>query len=296
MALANQEAQRFNHEYIGTEHLLLGLVKEGAGVGANVLKSFDLDLRKVRLEVERLIKAGPEVVTMGRVPQTPRVKKVIEYAIEEALGLKHNHVGTEHLLLGLIREHDGVAGVVLIRLGVDLTLAREAILRRMGSTAHAEGSPAIRRRNDCDLCRRMDQIERWPHNAIAVMSETAAVLADNQGCRGWCVLILQEHVEHLAELSKARQTRIFLEVASVTAAIREVFPTSGKDGGPPRINYECLGNLVPHVHWHVIPRHADDPEPTRPVWGWPEGRLKGSMTEVERQELIEKLRAALSGM
>jgi len=109
MALANQEAQRFNHEYIGTEHILLGLVKEGSGVGANVLKNLDVDLRKVRLEVEKLVKSGPDMVTMGKLPQTPRAKKVIEYAIEEARNLNHNYVGTEHLLLGLLREHDGVA-------------------------------------------------------------------------------------------------------------------------------------------------------------------------------------------
>ena len=88
MALANQEAQRFNHEYIGTEHILLGLVKEGSGVGANVLKHLEIDLRKVRLEVEKLVKSGPDMVTMGKLPQTPRAKKVIEYAIEEARSLK----------------------------------------------------------------------------------------------------------------------------------------------------------------------------------------------------------------
>jgi ATP-dependent Clp protease ATP-binding subunit ClpC len=117
MALANQEAQRFNHEYIGTEHILLGLVKEGSGVGANVLKNLDVDLRKVRLEVEKLVKRGPDMVTMGKLPQTPRAKKVIEYAIEEARSLNHNYVGTEHLLLGLLREQDGVAAQVLMNLG-----------------------------------------------------------------------------------------------------------------------------------------------------------------------------------
>src|SRR5436189_5015715 len=84
MALANEEAQRFNHEYIGTEHILLGLVKEGAGVGANVLKNLNVDLRKVRLEVEKIVLAGPEVRHKGKLPETPRAKKVIEYAIEEA--------------------------------------------------------------------------------------------------------------------------------------------------------------------------------------------------------------------
>ncbi len=139
MALANQEAQRFNHEYIGTEHILLGLVKEGSGVGANVLKNLDVDLRKVRLEVEKLVKAGPEVVMMGKLPQTPRAKKVIECAIEEARSLNHNYVGTEHLLLGLLREHDGVAAQVLMNLGLKLDEVREEVLNLLGAGGESDG-------------------------------------------------------------------------------------------------------------------------------------------------------------
>ncbi len=142
MALANQEAQRFNHEYIGTEHILLGLVKEGSGVGANVLKNLDVDLRKVRLEVEKLVKAGPEMVTMGKLPQTPRAKKVIEYAIEEARNLNHNYVGTEHLLLGLLREHDGVAAQVLMNLGLKLEEVREEVLNLLGANSGEGGESA----------------------------------------------------------------------------------------------------------------------------------------------------------
>jgi len=138
MALANQEAQRFNHEYIGTEHILLGLVKEGSGVGANVLKNLEVDLRKVRLEVEKLVKSGPNMVTMGKLPQTPRAKKVIEYAIEEARNLNHNYVGTEHLLLGLLREQDGVAAQVLMNLGLKLDEVREEVLNLLGASAEAE--------------------------------------------------------------------------------------------------------------------------------------------------------------
>jgi ATP-dependent Clp protease ATP-binding subunit ClpC len=133
MALANQEAQRFNHEYIGTEHILLGLVKEGSGVGANVLKNLDVDLRKVRLEVEKLVKSGPDMVTMGKLPQTPRAKKVIEYAIEEARNLNHNYVGTEHLLLGLLREHEGVAAQVLMNLSLKLDEVRDEVLNLLGA-------------------------------------------------------------------------------------------------------------------------------------------------------------------
>lgn len=142
MALANQEAQRFNHEYIGTEHILLGLVKEGSGVGANVLKNLEIDLRKVRLEVEKLVKPGPEMVTMGKLPQTPRAKKVIEYAIEEARNLNHNYVGTEHLLLGLLREHDGVAAQVLMNLGLKLDQVREEVLNLLGAGTETDDGGA----------------------------------------------------------------------------------------------------------------------------------------------------------
>src|ERR671925_1261502 len=134
MQLANQEAQRFNHEYIGTEHILLGLVKEGSGVAANVLKNLDIDLRKIRLEVEKIVQTGPgaEMVTMGKLPQTPRAKKVIEYSIEEARNLNHNYVGTEHLLLGLLREQEGVAAQVLLNLGLKLEDVREEVLNLLG--------------------------------------------------------------------------------------------------------------------------------------------------------------------
>src|SRR5882724_9702671 len=134
MQLANQEAQRFNHEYIGTEHILLGLVKEGSGVAANVLKNLDIDLRKIRLEVEKIVQGGQgsEMVTMGKLPQTPRAKKVIEYSIEEARNLNHNYVGTEHLLLGLLREQEGVAAQVLMNLGLKLEDVREEVLNLLG--------------------------------------------------------------------------------------------------------------------------------------------------------------------
>ncbi len=139
MQLANQEAQRFNHEYIGTEHILLGLVKEGSGVAANVLKNLDVDLRKIRLEVEKLVQSGPEMVTMGKLPQTPRAKKVIEYSMEEARQLNHNYVGTEHILLGLLREQEGVAAQVLMNLGLKLEEVRDEVLNLLGHGLEGEG-------------------------------------------------------------------------------------------------------------------------------------------------------------
>ena len=127
MMLANLEAQRFNHEYIGTEHILLGVVNEGSGVGGAVLKRLGVDLLRVRFEVERIVAAGPDMITMGRLPHTPRAKKVIEYAIEEARNLNHNCVGTEHLLLGLLLEVEGVAAHVLLIMGVRVDSVRAAI-------------------------------------------------------------------------------------------------------------------------------------------------------------------------
>ncbi|HUV66021.1 MAG TPA: ATP-dependent Clp protease ATP-binding subunit [Sedimentisphaerales bacterium] len=140
MALANQEAQRFNHEYIGTEHILLGLVKEGSGVGATVLKNLDVDIKKLRLEVEKHVKSGPDMVTMGKLPQTPRAKKVIEYAIEEARSLNHNYVGTEHILLGILRESEGIAAQVLMSCSLKLEDVRQEVLNLLG--AGVEEGPA----------------------------------------------------------------------------------------------------------------------------------------------------------
>jgi len=140
MALANQEAQRFNHEYIGTEHILLGLVKEGSGVGANVLKNLDVDIKKLRLEIEKLVKSGPDMVTMGKLPQTPRAKKVIEYAIEEARSLNHNYVGTEHILLGLLRETEGIAAQVMMNLGLKLEDVRQEVLNLLGAGVEENAS------------------------------------------------------------------------------------------------------------------------------------------------------------
>src|SRR5579862_8887612 len=122
MQLANQEAQRFNHEYIGTEHILLGLVKEGSGVAANVLKNLDIGLQKIREEVDKIVQhvPGGKQVVMGRLPRTPRALKVIACSVEEAHNLDHDYVGTEHLLLGLLREQEGVAAQVFINLGLKL--------------------------------------------------------------------------------------------------------------------------------------------------------------------------------
>ncbi len=134
MSFARQEAQKFNHEYIGTEHILLGLVQEGSGVAANVLKNMNVDLEKIRHEVEKIVKTGPSMVTMGQLPFTPRAKKVLELSMEEASQLSHNYIGTEHLLLGLIKENEGIAAQVLLNLGVKLDDVREEVLEFLGAS------------------------------------------------------------------------------------------------------------------------------------------------------------------
>lgn len=138
MSFARQEAMKFNHEYIGTEHVLLGLVQEGSGVAANVLKNMSIDLEKIRHEVEKIVKTGPSMVTMGQLPFTPRAKKVLELSLEEASQLSHNYIGTEHLLLGLIRENEGIAAQVLMNLGIKLDEVREEVLEFLGASERGE--------------------------------------------------------------------------------------------------------------------------------------------------------------
>jgi ATP-dependent Clp protease ATP-binding subunit ClpC len=131
--LAKEEAKRFNHDYIGTEHILLGLIKEGEGVAAAVLQNLGLSLEAIRLEVEKIVQPGPPTVVSGDIPFTPKAKKVIELATDEARNLGHNYIGTEHLLLGLIREGEGVASQVLANLGLDLNKVRQEVMSLLGS-------------------------------------------------------------------------------------------------------------------------------------------------------------------
>ena len=127
MQLANRESQRFNHEYIGTEHILLGLIGEGSGVATSVLKNFGIPLHSIRMEVEKYVQSGPDVVTIGKLPQTPRAKMVIGLAMEEARNLRHDCVGTEHILLGLLGDEEGFAAQLLMNLGLRLEKVRAEV-------------------------------------------------------------------------------------------------------------------------------------------------------------------------
>ncbi|OGW86160.1 MAG: hypothetical protein A3A81_05250 [Omnitrophica bacterium RIFCSPLOWO2_01_FULL_45_10b] len=137
--LAKEEAKRFNHDYIGTEHILLGLIKEGESVAAAVLQNLGLSLDTIRLEVEKLVQFGPSTIVSGDIPFTPKAKKVIELAMDEARRLGHNYIGTEHLLLGLIKEGEGVASHVLMNVGLDLNKVRSEVIKLLGSSAPPQG-------------------------------------------------------------------------------------------------------------------------------------------------------------
>ena len=129
MAIANKQAQQFEHIYIGTEHIFLGLVKQGGGTGAAVLKNLGVDIDNMLPEVEQLCKTkgGRNTLDEGKIPQTQNAKKVIEYAVEEARNLNHDYIGTEHILLGLLRVSEGIASQVLVNLGVSIENARMEI-------------------------------------------------------------------------------------------------------------------------------------------------------------------------
>jgi ATP-dependent Clp protease ATP-binding subunit ClpC len=148
LALAKKEADRFNHNFVGTEHLLLGLIKLGQGVAVNVLQKMGLDLETVRMEVEKQVGAGPDSKTLGAIPLTPRVRKVLALATKEAKALNHTYVGTEHLLLGLLREGDGVAARVLKNLDVDIELTRQEILKELDPSLSSQDESSIPESSD----------------------------------------------------------------------------------------------------------------------------------------------------
>ena len=154
VVLAQEEARMLNHNYIGTEHLLLGLIAEGEGVAAKALESLGIAVERVREQVEEIIGQGQQAPG-GHIPFTPRAKKVLELSLREALQLGHNYIGTEHILLGLIREGEGVAAQVLVKLGAELNRVRQQVLQLLSgyqgkepaegsSGGRGEGAPARR--------------------------------------------------------------------------------------------------------------------------------------------------------
>ena len=141
VVLAQEEARMLNHNYIGTEHILLGLIHEGEGVAAKALESLGISLEGVRQQVEEIIGQGQQAPS-GHIPFTPRAKKVLELSLREALQLGHNYIGTEHILLGLIREGEGVAAQVLVKLGADLNRVRQQVIQLLSGYQGKEPAAA----------------------------------------------------------------------------------------------------------------------------------------------------------
>ena len=168
VVLAQEEARMLNHNYIGTEHILLGLIHEGEGVAAKALESLGISLEAVRQQVEEIIGQGQQAPS-GHIPFTPRAKKVLELSLREALQLGHNYIGTEHILLGLIREGEGVAAQVLVKLGADLNRVRQQVIQLLsgyqGKEPATAGGPQGESAPSSSLV--LDQFGQQPHSGCA---------------------------------------------------------------------------------------------------------------------------------
>jgi ATP-dependent Clp protease ATP-binding subunit ClpC len=201
VVLAQEEARLLNHNYIGTEHILLGLVREGEGKAAQVLLSLRISLDECRARIQEIIGRGTDAPS-GHIPFTPRAKKVLELSLREALQLGHNYIGTEHLLIGLLREEAGVAAQVLVKLGLDLATVREQVLAqvsgREGQLGEVEPGPVDallienrRLRGEADNFRR----------ALAADEDDEKVLRSLSDENSW----LDGEIERLAEKLRRRR-------------------------------------------------------------------------------------------
>jgi ATP-dependent Clp protease ATP-binding subunit ClpA len=212
VVLAQEEARMLNHNYIGTEHLLLGLVHEGEGVAAKVLESLGISLRAVRQQVEEIIGQGQQAPG-GHIPFTPRAKKVIELAQREANDLGHNYVGTEHLLLGLVREGEGVAAQVLVKLGADLAGVRQQVVHLLhgpaGSVVFGQGrrrGKRVRARLVDDALARIDALDR----RLAAIERWAGLRPD-----------LADLDEEMAQVRREKESAIDAQDFETAAALRD---------------------------------------------------------------------------
>ena len=222
LSLAQEEAQRFNHNYIGTEHLLLGLVREGEGVAAKVLSNLGVELNKVRSAVEFIIGRGDRLV-LGEIGLTPRAKKVIELAVDEARRLNHHYIGTEHLLLGLVREGEGVAAKVLNNLGVELEKVREAvefIIGRGDRIVLGEVGLTPRAKKVIELA--VDEARRFNHHYIGTEHLLLGLVREGSGVAAGVLESLGVRLE-----------RLRTETVHVLSDIQENAPEAAPPPEPP---------------------------------------------------------------
>jgi ATP-dependent Clp protease ATP-binding subunit ClpA len=178
VVLAQDEARTLNHDYIGTEHILLGLIQEGEGVAARALKNMQISLQAVRSQVEDVVGKGQET-RAGHIPFTPRAKKALELSLRESLQLGHDYIGTEHILLGLLREGDGVAAQVLVRMGADLNRVRHQVVllleRHQGGATSGPVRPSVVAR---------DHLLTEVQNTLATIAERLTVIERHLGLAG----------------------------------------------------------------------------------------------------------------
>ena len=213
VVLAQEEARMLNHNYIGTEHILLGLVREGDGVAAKAMAAMEISLQKVRQQVEEIIGRGAQAPS-GHIPFTPRAKRVLELSLRESLQLGHNYIGTEHILLGLVREGEGVAAQVLVRLGADLNRVRQQVIQLVhGGKGEAE---------EADL----------PRSAVArglslgEIHETLKAIADR-------LTAIERHLGITAPPAAASDNSPAAASDDPPAAASDDPPTAASDGPPP---------------------------------------------------------------
>jgi ATP-dependent Clp protease ATP-binding subunit ClpA len=215
MQLAHQEAARLNDEYVGTEHVLLGLVAEGAGVAASVLANLGIDLTAVRREVEKLAHFGrSETYPIGQLPHTPRTQKVIEHAIQEAEGLKRNYVGTEHLLLGLLRDEETVAAQMLMNFGLSLEAVRAEVFNILGCNAPTPGLSDAQ----ADVVRTATRLEPEGAATYAVLGHPSPAMlseAQLQLVRNRIELLTVRKEEFLIEQDSASASRCLDEAEAL---------------------------------------------------------------------------------
>jgi len=215
LALARREAARLHHNFVGTEHLLIGLIALGQGTAVTVLRKLGLDLETARIEVEKQVGTGPEQKMIGYIPYTPRVKRVLALATEEAKALNHTYVGTEHILLGILREGDGVAGRVLKNLDVDIEKTRQEILRELDPNFSPEHDEAKMSQNPESSNTKREMIDtRKRYDVYCTERNQEVVVYRNALFKGIRNLFSGTMSEFL-ELEQANGETIFLSKFSV---------------------------------------------------------------------------------
>ena len=245
VVLAQEEARKFNHNYIGTEHILVGLIREDGGVAAKGLESLGISLDAVRQQIEEIVGIG-EQAPSGHVPFTPRAKKVLELSLREALQLGYDYIGTEHILLGLIREGDGVAAQVLVRLGADLNQVRQEVIQRLHGFQGEDEPGSQRAVQRPGLLSRVDAIER----RLSILEQRVDTRLD-----------LRELDREIAQVRRDKKAAIEAQDFEDTAALGERERQLADDRTARQREWAALPSLSDELERlrDLLRRHGIDP-------------------------------------